>query len=309
MIVPSSIQRRTFLKQASLSALAGSLISELPFMANAGEIAEKSSGGSNWQIGCSTRPWDQYEYRVGLDAIAEAGFKHIGLMTCKSKTNLIVSLETTIEEAQRIGKEVKDRGMEIPMIFAGGFPVDRSLEAGIEGLKKLIDNTAAAGGKTLMVGGTESPDLFDAYYKAIAECCEYAAGKKIGLTVKPHGGLNATGSQCRKVIEKVGHKNFSLWYDPGNIFYYSDGKIDPVNDSETVDGLVTGMCVKDFLPPKNVFVTPGAGQVNFAKVFARLQKGGFTEGPLVVETLTITDLSKQVEEAKKALEFVQKWIR
>ena len=57
------------------------------------------------------------------------------------------------------------------------------------------------------------------------------------MSVKPHGGQNATGPQCRKLIEQVGHKNFRLWYDPGNIFYYSDGNLDPVDDSATVDGL------------------------------------------------------------------------
>jgi len=306
--MPSTIQRRTFLKQTALYA-AGVLISEQPLRVTAEENKGKSSDDSLWQIGCSTRPWDRYEYRVGLDAIAQAGFKSIGLMTCKSKTNLIISLETTIEEAQRIGQEAKDRGLDISMIYAGGFPVERSLEAGIEGLKKLIDNTAAAGGKTLMVGGTESADLYDAYYKAIAECCSYAAEKKVGLTLKPHGGLNATGAQCRKAIEKVHRKNFTLWYDPGNIFYYSDGKIDPVNDAETVDGIVSGLCVKDFLPPKEVFVTPGEGKVNFAKVFARLQQGGFTRGPLVVETLELRELPQQLEEAKKALAFVQQMIQ
>lgn len=301
----SSIPRRVFLKQAAGSALACGLLSELPISADAKQKAEKASGGQKWQIGCSTRPWDQFEYPVGLDAIAEAGYRSIGLMTCKSKTNLIISMDTQIEEAQRIGQEVKDRGMDIPLIFAGGFPADLSVDAGVEGLKKLIDNCAAAGGKTLMVVGTETQALFNVYCRIIAECCAYAAEKNVGLTLKPHGGLNANGPQCRKAIEKVGHKNFSLWYDPGNIFYYSDGTLDPVDDSATVDGIVTGMCVKDFLPPKNVFVTPGTGKVDFPKVLSRLIQGGFTHGPLIVETLTLGDRPKLLEEAKKAREFVQ----
>jgi hypothetical protein len=36
-----------------------------------------------YRIGCYTRPWAQYEYRVALDAIAEAGYKYVGLMTTK----------------------------------------------------------------------------------------------------------------------------------------------------------------------------------------------------------------------------------
>jgi len=49
-----------------------------------------------WLIGCYTRPWDQYDYRVALDAIAEAGFKYAGLMTTKSKPRLVISVSTTL---------------------------------------------------------------------------------------------------------------------------------------------------------------------------------------------------------------------
>jgi len=45
-----------------------------------------------------------------LDAIAEAGYKHVGLMTIRSKNNLIVSSESTLEEAQQAGEEAKKRG-------------------------------------------------------------------------------------------------------------------------------------------------------------------------------------------------------
>ena len=112
-------------------------------------------------------------------------------------------------------------------------------------------------------------------------------------------------ASCRKLIEQVGHKNFRLWYDPGNIYYYSDGRLDPVDDSATVDGLVAGVSVKDFKAPKEVMVTPGTGQVNFAKVFANLKKGGFTRGPLIVECLERGDAPKVTAEAKKARRFLE----
>ena len=137
------------------------------------------------------------------------------------------------------------------------------------------------------------------------ESAALAAEKKIGITVKPHGGLNATGPQCRALIAKVGHPNFRLWYDPGNIFYYSDAKLSPVDDAATVDGLVAGMSVKDYRHPKEVLLTPGTGQVDFKAVMARLKKGGFTSGPLIVETLLAGDLPVLLAEAKKARTFVE----
>ncbi|HOZ48536.1 MAG TPA: sugar phosphate isomerase/epimerase family protein [Candidatus Hydrogenedentes bacterium] len=258
-----------------------------------------------WPIGCYTRPWAAYDYRVALDAIAEAGYRFVGLMTTKSETNLVLSVKTTLEEANTIGEECQSRGLVVPSVYGGGIPVAESLEAGIAGMRTLIDNCEAAHVGNLMMGGIGDEGLYDAYYKAIAESCDYAAAKGIGISVKPHGGLNSTGPQCRKIIEAVGQANFRLWYDPGNIFYYSDGALDPVDDAATVDGLVVGMSVKDYEPPKKVDLTPGTGRVDFAKVMARLKAGGFTHGPLIVECLAPGDLEQTLAEAKKARAFVE----
>ncbi len=268
-------------------------------------LANADQSGERWQLGCYTRPWAKYDYRVALDEIAEAGFKYAGLMTTNSKSRLVISVSTTLEEAQKVGEEVRKRGLKVPSVYGGGIPVNKSLRAGIEGLRKLIDNCAACGAANLLMGGIGNEKLYNAYYKAIAECCDYAAAKGIGISVKPHGGLNATGPQCRKTVEMVGHKNFRIWYDPGNIYYYSNAKLDPVTDAATVDGLVAGMCVKDYKHPKNVAVTPGTGMVDFPAVLARLKQGGFTEGALVVECLDPGDLKQTRAEAKKAREFLE----
>ena len=296
----NKLTRRRFLDTSLRLGSAGIAAS---LIAASASTAEEPA--NPWQIGCYTRPWDQYDYRVALDAIAQAGFKYAGLMTTKSETHLVISVSTTPEEARRIGEEVKKRGLKVLSVYGGDIPVAKSLEAGIEGLKKLIDNCAGCGAKNLMMGGTGDQKLYESYYKAIGECCDYAAEKGIGISVKPHGGLNATGPQCRKTIELVGHKNFRIWYDPGNIFYYSEGQLDPVTDADTVDGLVVGMSIKDYNHPKNVMVTPGTGQVDFAAVLARLKKGGFTGGPLVVECLQPGDLEQTLTEAKKARQFLE----
>jgi sugar phosphate isomerase/epimerase len=296
------LSRRAFLERSARVAatgLAGSYVTSLSASASG-----QSTDGL-WQIGCYTRPWDKYDYRAALDAIAEAGFKYAGLMTTSSKTHLVISVDTTLEEAQQVREEVKKRNLQVLSVYGGDIAAAKSLKAGIEDLRKLIDNCAACGAKNLLMGGTGDKQVYQAYYKAIAECCDYAAEKGISISIKPHGGLNATGPQCRKAVEIVAHKNFRIWYDPGNILYYSDGQLDPVADAATVDGLVTGMCVKDYRHPKNVAVTPGTGQVNFPAVLARLKKGGFTGGPLIVECLEPADAEKTLGEAKKVRLFLE----
>jgi sugar phosphate isomerase/epimerase len=291
-----NMHRRKFIAATTALSMAGL----------AAPLKTLSATESSYQIGCYTRPWDQFDYRVALDGIAEAGYKYAGIMTSKGKRWIIITVESTPEEVLAIAEEVKKRGLKALSIYGGDFPVAKSVEAGIEGLKKLIDYSALCGCPHLMLGGTGNEKLVADYYKIVAECCDYAASKKVGLSVKPHGGTNSTGPQCRKLIEQVGHKNFRLWYDPGNIFYYSDGKLDPVEDSASVDGLVVGVSVKDFKPPKEVLVTPGTGLVNFPKVLGNLRKGGFQSGPLIVECLAKGDTAAKITaEAKKAREFLE----
>jgi len=271
--------------------------------------AARNAKPLRWQIGCYTRPWGKEDYRVALDGIAEAGYKHAGLMTTKSTNRMVISMATTPEEAGRIAEEVKKRELEVPSVYGGGIGVTRGLKAGIANLRKLIDSCAVVGAKSLLMGWMGNKEHYEAYYKVIAECCDYAAAKKLEIVVKPHGGLNATGPQCRDAVKLVNHENFHVWYDAGNILFYSQGKLDPVEDAAAVDGLVTGLCVKDYLPPKNVLVAPGSGKVDFPGVLKRLIQGGFKGGPLVVETLPPGDAKATVAEAIKARTFLENLVR
>lgn len=261
-----------------------------------------------WQIGCYTRPWAKFDYRLAFDGIAEAGFRYAGLMT--ASIGKIISVDTTLEQAAEIGAEARKRGLELSSTYGGPFPIKGSIAEGVAGLRRLIDNTSAARCPSLLLGGTNSEELEDAYYTIVAECCDYASEKGVELAIKPHGGLNSTGRQCRRLIEKVGHPNFGLWYDPGNIFHYSQGRLDPVDDVPSVNGLVDGMCIKDFRPPAGVNTTPGTGLVDFPTLMTRLRSGGFTGGPLVVEAVaaSATEPPEILAEAKKARRFLEELV-
>jgi sugar phosphate isomerase/epimerase len=301
--------RREFLARAAMFGAAG--------LAAPQWLASAADGPKPWQIGCYTRPWAAYDLGVALDAIAEAGFKHAGLMTTNTKARAVIHTATTLDEAQRIGEQARKRGLELPSAW-GDFSVQKSLDEGIAGLRHLLDVSAAAGVKSLLLGGIASDDLYPRYCQAIAECCDYATRKHVALTIKPHGGKNGSGGQLRKLIERVGRRNFSVFYDAGNILFYSNGTLDPVADAATVDGLVSGWCIKDYRPPPKdagpkqpgtVDLTPGTGQVDFPAVFARLQKGGFNGGPLLVETLAPGKLPQLLVEAKKARIFLEDLVR
>jgi sugar phosphate isomerase/epimerase len=262
---------------------------------------------SPWELGCYTRPWDAFEYRVALDGIAEAGFSHAGIMTARGKSWVMITLDTTEAEASEIGSEVSRRGLKVSSVY-GDFPVRDTSVATADGLLKLIDLARATGSPRLLLGGVGAPEKVDPYYRAVADCCDRAQDRGVALSIKPHGGQNATGAACAALVAKVNHPNFGTWYDPGNIFYYSDGALGPVEDAPSVAGHVVGMSVKDFLPPREVLVTPGTGRVDFPAVLKALAAGGFRSGPLLIECLAKRDTPAAITaEAKIALANLRKW--
>ena len=296
--------RRQFIQQGGMLLGAG-LFGRFT-AAHAAATAQPDSS-THYQIGCYTRPFDKFDWRAAYDAIAEAGYKYAGLISTNTKEWIMIRPNTTLEAAHEMGLEAAKRGLKLLSAY-GDFSVAQSLQDGIAALQRLIDNCAAADCPNLLLGGVGEEKLSGPYFKAIAECCDYALAKKVGLSIKPHGGQNATGPQCRKAIEGVARKNFGLWYDPGNIYYYSNGELDPAADAPAVDGLVVGMSVKDYRHPKEVMLTPGTGKVNFPAVMTALRRGGFTQGPLLVECLTPGDLGTLTEEARKTRRWLEELI-
>src|SRR5512144_443409 len=102
----NQISRRDFVRGTIGLAAGGTLLSR------AGHAAD-SSPQSPWQIGCYTRPWDQQEYTVALDAIAEAGYRFVGLMTAKGGNGLVISVATTPKQAEQVAAEVRKRKLEV----------------------------------------------------------------------------------------------------------------------------------------------------------------------------------------------------
>lgn len=291
--------RREFLKSAAAGVALGM---GFPVLADRPSPITSYFQDRGWLVGCWTRPWAREDYRVAFDAIAKAGMKHVALTGAKTETGRVIAPATSPEDARQVGVEARNRGLEITHVYGGGLPLQR----GSDSLRKMIDNTSAAGGWSVVISDLGNETTYELYLKAIAECCEYAEQRDVALVIKPHGGLTGTGPLCRQAIERIGHRNVTLMYDPGNIRYYSEGELDPLEDCLTIAGLVTSISAKDFRAPKAVDVTPGSGEIDFAELFSRMHQGGFTHGAALIETVSPGDAAHTLAEVIKAKEFLEK---
>lgn len=289
--------RRNFIKK---STIGGVLLAtgSTGALLNACSVNAKST--PKWKIGAYTRLWGKRDYIEALDGAVAAGYKYVGLSTHDG--GRVVDRNSTPEFAAKVGEEIKKRGLTLLTNSGGEHDVRNSLEEGIAGLKRLIDNSALCGAPVIQINAIHDPELMDDFYKAISECCDYAAEKDVLITIKPHG---QSGAFCLEQVKKVNHNNFKLWYDPGNVFHYSHGETNPLDDAVGIGGYLAGMAIKDFQLPREVNLTPGTGMVDFPKLMTLLEKDGFTSGSLVVELVSPGDLAHLNAEAIKAREFIE----
>src|SRR5262245_5334725 len=106
--IPQRGTRREFLGTTAALGLAG-LTRPLETLAAA---------AADYQLGCYTRPWDEFEYRVALDGIAEAGFKYVGLMTAKGNSSAMIRYDVPPDEVATLAAEVAKRGLKTLSIYS-----------------------------------------------------------------------------------------------------------------------------------------------------------------------------------------------
>jgi sugar phosphate isomerase/epimerase len=164
---------------------------------------------------------------------------------------------------------------------------DIPLEESIREVHKQIDNARFLALEYVLSFGVNRPEQQEHYFKVMADAAAYANGRKVKLVMKPHGGSSGASEEILRSLEKVNHPNFKIWYDAGNIIYYT-GK-DPVKELEPIAMHVTGFCAKDCAAPRTeVMIQFGTGKVDFKAVFSTLKQAGF-KGPVMVECCALSD--------------------
>ncbi len=232
------------------------------------------------QIGCFNRPWAQWDYEIALKGIQAAGYEHTGLMYQRDK--LLLSTDSSPDEILEMKELIESHELR-PAVVLADPPLNLPVQQAAEQFCRLIDNVHLLGASYVLTCGTMNEEQYETYYQVMAECCDYAAQQGVMLTLKPHGGIGATAHECLTAVERIDHPNFAIYYDPGNIHYYTGQ--DAAQDVKLIADYVVGICVKDCTGLEGeVMITPGEGLVDFESVFGTLKDAGFT-GLVTVECL------------------------
>lgn len=219
----------------------------------------------------------------GLDAalkgMREAGYAVAGLLTPMPGEPFVGAAAGVIYRVE-LKRRIAASGLTATM---GSLRLDFSLALpeGIQQVRRQIDHAQFLGLEWLLTFGADHEEDYANYYKMMADAADYAQERKIKLVLKPHGGGSGASEEILRCLKEVNRPNFKIWYDAGNIIYYT-GK-DPVEELKPIAGYVTGFCAKDCAHPKgDVMIQFGAGKVDFTAVYTELKKAGFN-GPTFVE--------------------------
>jgi sugar phosphate isomerase/epimerase len=232
-----------------------------------------------WPIGCFNRPWTSWSYDDCLKQIKAAGYRTTGLLT-RTKDEPFIGGDATPEYLASLKQRLAASGLEANM---GALRTRHNipLEESINEARKQVENAHGLALTYLLTFGVDRPEEYDHYYKVMSDTAAYAQERKIKLVMKPHGGSSGASDEIATVMKAVAHPNFKIWYDAGNIIYYT-GK-DPIEELKPIAKHVTGFCAKDCGAVKSdVMIQFGTGKVDFAGVFGVLKSAGF-DGPIMVE--------------------------
>ncbi len=296
------MNRRHFVQTTALAATAGAL---LPL--DRLSAAEKPKGVS-WPIGCLNRPWlgeksKPWGYDAALDGIKAAGYKLTGLLTRPGKEEPLLGSDATPEYLANLKQRIAARGLKVNM-GALRIKPELPLAERIKDTRRQIDNGQTVGVEFLLTFGANNPAQYGEYYKLMQDAAPYAQERGMKVVLKPHGGASGAAEEIQRCLEKVNHPNFKVWFDAGNIIFYT-GK-DPLAELKPIAREVTGFCAKDCEKQRGtVWLQFGTGKVDFRALFVELKRAGFN-GPLMVECCRLGDTPEAVTaNARKNREYLE----
>jgi L-ribulose-5-phosphate 3-epimerase len=233
-----------------------------------------------------TNTYHTYSLEDALASIAAAGFKSVELTSVPGWTEH-VRRDAGAEELAHIKDLLRQHGLTAVSLAGHS---DLVSEAGTAEFRKALNIaqklgigyvTTSTGGHDASSGGSLE-DQRNHFLSHIRPLADEAAAMGITICLETHGGLLASGVIAKQLIADIGKPNIGINYDPGNVIFY--GGVRPEEDIKSSADAVKHMHCKDQIGGPGVwnFPTVGTGEVDFAAIFAELDKVGFN-GPVSVE--------------------------
>jgi sugar phosphate isomerase/epimerase len=333
--------RREFITTASAAAAAA----WLPVSSSGAQRTAASRSASS-PIGCHTRPFTTFRATQAdnpdyiLDAIKSAGFEYADMIApavpgARSDRGAAAGrgatpapgrgAPPTAEAIAALWGKLAARGLKSNIANFPTAPRDMPHADAVAAARRIIENAHTLGQKYALNLGIEEEERWVGWCKVLTEAAAFGKERGVKVVVKHHHGLNNTSMDLLAWIKQVNHSNFGVFFDPGNVVYYT-GK-DPVKQLEIIGPHVSGVVAKDCNAPHfmeravgdppfgskvtgagnpEVMIQFGTGKVDFPAFFGKLKSFGFA-GPVMVEGTEVgPTLEATIANARANREFLEK---
>lgn len=292
------MSRRHFLGTTSLAAAAAVLPSAPALFAQTAGAAPKPSVPP--PIGCyGPRIFVKFGLTTDalLDAAKAAGFQSVEMLGGGSGA---ARVRGTPEAPEVIREKLAQRGL-VSTVGSLVVPEKTPHAEAVAATRAQITRMHRIGQKYALCGGLGDEEQWVPFCRVLADAAAFGQDFGVQIVTKHHHGLNNTTVELLGWMKQVNHPNFRLFFDPGNLIYYT-GK-DPLKQLDIIAPHVAGWVAKDCAGPQymerkagepgfgngapnpngdEVMIQFGTGKVDFPGVYRKLHAAGFN-GVIYVE--------------------------
>jgi L-ribulose-5-phosphate 3-epimerase len=256
------------------------------------------------RLAASTNTYHTLSLEEALAGIAAAGFKSVELTSVPGWTEH-VRRDATPEHLAHVKDQLKLNGLT-PISLSGHS--DLVSDAGVAEFRKALNlcrqfgisyvSTSTGGHAATSEGGVDEQRV--EFLKRIGPLADEAAADGIVICLETHGGPLSTGASSAELIQEIDKPNVGINYDAGNVIFYGDTR--PETDITTAAPYVKHLHVKDKIGGAGEWNFPavGAGEIDYATIFAALDAVGFA-GPCSIEIEFQGEPWPSLDDVNKAL--------
>ncbi len=217
-------------------------------------------------------------------------------------------------EIEAMVRQASDAGVTVVALAGGNNFAAADLDAEIASVRRQIDMAALAGAEVLRIfAGWVGPSQFtDETFRRISDALkqvgEYGAAAGVRVAVENHGGITATGAQCRRLLADAAagmsvteiEKPLGLNFDPANFRHAGEDALAAL--------MVTGELInyshwKDvrYEGDRPEYCAVGEGVIDWAPIVETLVRNGF-DGYWAIEYENVADV---IRGTRASLEYLR----
>ena len=244
--------------------------------------------------------FDGYSLEDALEGVSKTNSSGLSLCSVDGLTQHVNPEQMSKKEWENVKRLIDKNNLTFHGLEGH---CDISNSDNLERIRKRIEFTKFLGGKYLDLDGGPKERIND-FYENINKIIKMAEKSNIIICLETHKGLIETGRGSSKLLKRIDSPYIKISYDPANVYFYSNGKINPSEDIKYILDFIYIIHLKGVSHNENMtewqFPQMDKSIIDFKEFFNTLKKNNYKE-MFGIEVETIFDYTKKDGFYKKGI--------